>query len=155
MRILGILVTIAVALGWWVHDQRSQRAAAAAKPALAAGFQPYVPVSPAAPPRKAQVTGMRLITPAPEFQQQVATPALERFVRQIEQLSADVLRPAKPGIVRIHFTTGLRYQTVNVQAQGAIDGALLQALHARLMSIERLKVKSSDVAFELQLTVSP
>jgi hypothetical protein len=155
VRIFAILILIAAALGWWVHDQRSQKSAAAAKPALAAGFQPYLPASAAPSPRKAQVTGMRLITPAPEFQQQVATPALDRFVRQIEQLSADVLRPAKPGIVRIHFTTGLKYQTVNVQAQGGIDGALLQALHARLMSIERLKVKSSDVAFELQLTVSP
>jgi hypothetical protein len=158
VRIFAIIVVIAAAFGWWFHDQRSkkeqaaQAAQASAKAVTAAGFQPYA--GKAGAPRKAQVTGMRLITPAPEFQQQVATATLDLFIRDVEQQSADVLRTAKAGTVRIHFTTGLKYQTVQVQAQG-LDRSQLQALHARMMSLERLKVKSSDVAFELQLTVAP
>ena len=157
MRILGIIVLMAAALGWWVHQQRAGKPqSAATRPAVVAGFQPYTPAHGAhSGPQKAHVAGMRLITPAPEFQQQVATSALDAFIRQVEVQSADVLRLAKPGNVRILFTSGLKYQTVQVQSQdGNIEGALLQALHSRLMSLERLRVKSSDVAFELQLTVA-
>ena len=43
---------------------------------------------------------------------------------------------------------------MNVQAQG-IDGPRLQALHRSLMAMERLKVKSGDVDFELRLAIAP
>jgi hypothetical protein len=158
VKFFGILVLISAAIGYWVHEQRAQKAAAggdAIKVTAAGVWQPYTPGPGSGPaPRKARVTGLRLISTPTTFQAQVQTSALDAFIRRVETEASDVLRAARQGTVRVHVTTGPKYQTVQVQAQG-IDGAMLQALHGRLMAMERLRVKSSDVAFELQLAVAP
>jgi hypothetical protein len=152
VKLLGILVLISAVAGYWVHQQRAQKAAAgtgAIEVSAAGVWQPYTPRPGAAPePRKARVTGVRLISTPATFQAQVQTAALEVFIRRVEEQASDVLRPAKQGSVRVHVTTGPTYQTVQVQAQG-VEGVLLQMLHERLM------VKSSDVAFELQIAIAP
>lgn len=155
MRIFGIVVLALAALGFWVHQQRAQKAAAGPVVTQAGIWQPFTPPSgDARGPRKVRVTGVRLVSPAATFEAQVGKDALERYIERVEAQAADSLAGAAQGTVLVQYSAGARYQSVHVQSQG-IDGARLQALHAGLMAMERLKVKAGDVDFELRLAVSP
>ena len=133
-------------------------AVAACSSGPAASTRPTVPPIPSVPP-------IPTIAPTP------TVPAGSRLIR-ISYAALDFLAPRKQRFRVLLGDDPDEWQdmdrqtvisflelppgrhTVQVQAQG-IDGPQLEALHARLMSLERLAVKSSDVAFELQLTVAP
>lgn len=155
MRIFGIVVLALAALGFWVHEQRGQKAAAGPAIAQAGIWQPFTPPGGAARSRsKVRVTGIRLVSPAGTFETQVGRDALERYIERVEAQATESLAGAAKGTVLVQYSAGARYQSVNVQSQG-VDGRRLQALHASLMAMERLKVKAGDVDFELRLAVSP
>lgn len=154
MRIFGIVVLALAALGFWVHEQRGQNAGSVPAVAQAGIWQPFTPPSGAQGRRKVRVTGVRLVSPAGTFETQVGRDALERYIERVEAQAAESLAGAPQGTVLVQYSAGAKYQSVNVQSQG-VDGQRLQALHASLMAMPRLKVKSGDVDFELRLAVSP
>jgi hypothetical protein len=155
MRIFGIVVLALAALGFWVHEQRAQKAANVPAVTQAGIWQPFAPANAAARGAlKVRVTGIRLVSPAGAFEAQVGREAFERYIERVEAQAAESLAGAAKGTVLVQYSAGAKYQSVNVQAQG-VDGPRLRALHSSLMRMERLKVKAGDVDFELRLAVSP
>ncbi|MEW6690798.1 MAG: hypothetical protein AB1452_17100 [Pseudomonadota bacterium] len=155
MRIFGIVVLALAALGFWVHEQRAQKAGSVPAVTQAGIWQPFTPANAAARgARRVRVTGVRLVSPAATFEYQVGKDALEGYIERVEAQAAESLAGAAKGTVLVQYSAGRKYQSVNVQSQG-VDGRRLQALHASLMAMERLKVKAGDVDFELRLAVSP
>ena len=158
---MRIVVVLLVALGavYWFHIRPGSAPAQAssATPQAAAGdWYEYLPKGGLAnTAAKVQLTSVRLRGLPETFLAQVGAPSLDGYIRRVERQALETLSAPRPSTVQVKFISGPRQLDVVLKSHGSIDRPLLELFHSRLMSMDRLRAKSSDVTFEIQLAVSP